>query len=195
MLELTFYQQACLMTSMKIHQHLLVAARQVPSPNFDFRPDETDISLIVIHGISLPPGQFGGTYVEQFFTNVLDPKIHPYFESIQNLRVSSHLFIRRSGEVIQFVPFNKKAFHAGESTYCGRNQCNDYSIGIELEGTDEVPYETIQYEKLCSITLVLMKHYPAISTSRIVGHSDIAPKRKTDPGLAFDWTRYRKAIS
>ncbi|MDH5180287.1 MAG: 1,6-anhydro-N-acetylmuramyl-L-alanine amidase AmpD [Gammaproteobacteria bacterium] len=169
---------------------LLREARFVPSPNYDERPGETPVDLLVIHNISLPPGEFGGPYIEQLFTNCIHPEDHPFFRDIHTLQVSSHLLIRRDGEVIQFVPFHKRAWHAGESTFQGRVRCNDFAIGIELEGTDTVPFTDIQYQKLHEITCSLRKAYPAIVKEHIVGHSDIAPQRKTDPGPAFDWQRY-----
>lgn len=174
---------------MDIHlpEGLLADARFVPSPHCDARPDPVVIDLVVVHNISLPPGQFGGESVEQFFCGTLDTSRHPYFETIMHLRVSSHLFIRRTGEVIQFVPFSKRAWHAGESFFQGRTRCNDFSIGIELEGTDDLPYEKIQYEKLGASILALQKAYPAIGADNIRGHADIAPGRKTDPGASFDW--------
>lgn len=182
---------------MKINQQtgLLEPAQYQPSPHHDDRPAASAIDMIVIHGISLPPGQFGGNAVETFFAGKLDITQHPYFATVNHLRVSSHLFIRRTGEIIQFVPFHKRAWHAGESSYQGKSHCNDFSIGIELEGTDEVPYEQAQYQQLCSAIDSLRQTYPAISDDRIVGHSDIAPGRKTDPGPVFDWDYIkRKAV-
>lgn len=161
--------------------------RQLISPNSDERPDVDDISLLVIHGISLPPGEFGGPYIDQLFTNSLDAAGHPFFREIEGLKVSSHVLIRRDGEVVQYVPFHRRAWHAGVSSFQGRERCNDYAIGIELEGTDTLAYEAIQYQKLAQITDLLQQYYPRIERSRIVGHSDIAPGRKTDPGAAFDW--------
>lgn len=169
---------------------LIESARFVASPHFDQRANgeraEPQIDLVVIHGISLPPGEFGGPYVEQFFTHQLDPLEHPYFAEIIHLDVSSHLFIRRDGELVQFVPFQMRAWHAGKSEYCGRQRCNDFSIGIELEGVDDVPYTEAQYVKLAEVIASLRLAYPQIG-EHIVGHSDIAPGRKTDPGPAFDW--------
>lgn len=180
---------------MEINQHLLIPARQLSSPNRGDRPEGEEISLLVIHNISLPPGEFGGPYIEDLFCNQLDSSVHPFFETIKALRVSSHLVINRQGEVTQYVPFNLKAHHAGESCFEGRDQCNDYSIGIELEGTDEVPFTTEQYRVLGEVTRVIMESYPAITPGRITGHSDIAPGRKTDPGPCFDWEHYRSLIS
>ena len=166
--------------------------RYMPSPNCDARPNRRAPTLIVIHGISLPPGQFGGTAVQKLFTNRLRAGDHPYFKKIADLRVSAHLFIRRDGKLIQFVPFHKRAWHAGDSSYCGRKRCNDFSIGIELEGTDRVRYTDAQYTALASSIAALLRAYPSLSVSRIVGHADIAPGRKTDPGPAFDWAWMRE---
>lgn len=165
-----------------------------PSEHFDERSDPLDISLLVIHNISLPPSIFGNQFVEDFFCGRLDCSLDPFFSEIAELRVSSHLYIKRCGQIIQFVPLNKRAWHAGESNFQGRKKCNDFSIGIELEGTDDTPYEKIQYEKLCELTQLLLKNYPKISLDNIVGHSDIAPGRKTDPGESFDWQWYRKKL-
>ena len=167
----------------------LEQARRCPSPNCNQRPD-TPVSLIVIHNISLPPRQFGGPYIEQLFTNSLNPADHPYFVGIADLQVSAHLLIRRDGEVIQFVPFGLRAWHAGKSSYQGRDNCNDFSIGIELEGADDIPYEEVQYRQLACIVEILQQSYPAIE-QHITGHADIAPGRKTDPGQAFDWSKLR----
>ncbi len=167
--------------------HLLTGVRYAPSPNAEAR-DEAP-SLIVIHNISLPPGEFGGPYIEQLFTNRLDPDAHPYFASIHEKRVSAHVLIRRDGRVVQFVPFHLCAWHAGASTYRGRDNCNDFSIGIELEGTDKIPYEEVQYSVLAALIDALRVAYPSLGKRRIVGHADIAPGRKTDPGAAFDWQR------
>lgn len=165
-------------------------AHFIPSPNHDDRPNAVDVDLLVIHNISLPPNEFGGPYIEQLFTNCLNPDDHPFFREVSELKVSSHLLIRRDGEIIQFVPFHKRAWHAGESDFQGRSRCNDFAIGIELEGADEIPFEAIQYERLAEVTRALQQSYPAINKDHIVGHSDIAPQRKTDPGPAFDWQRY-----
>ena len=159
------------------------------SPNYSSR-EKGEISLIVIHNISLPPGKFGGGYVEQFFQNILDPQVHPYFDEIKELKVSSHLFIQRDGSITQFVPFDKKAWHAGVSNFNGRENCNEFSIGIELEGTDELEYTQQQYDSLVEVSRELMVSYPLITKDNIVGHSDISPGRKTDPGEAFDWDLY-----
>jgi AmpD protein len=167
----------------------LPEARQVPSPNCDDRPPEVVVDLIVVHGISLPPGEFGGLWIDALFTNTLDPAVHPYFREIQGLRVSSHLLIRRGGELVQYVPLQRRAWHAGQSRFAGRERCNDFSIGIELEGTDTLPYTADQYQRLAEVITALRAAYPAITPQRITGHCDIAPGRKTDPGTAFDWPR------
>ena len=179
---------------MRIDQGWLSTATALASPNADPRPDKSDISLLVIHNISLPPGQFGGGHVAELFTNTLDPNTHPYFAEIANLKVSAHLLIDREGVVIQFVPFDQRAWHAGVSAFAGRPACNDFSIGIELEGTDTDPYTHLQYECLVKITQCLIAEYPALSSERVAGHSDIAPDRKTDPGPAFDWARFKALI-
>ena len=176
------------------NDHWVDGVRQCPSPNFNERPENTRINLLVIHNISLPAGQFGGDCVEKLFTNCLDCSSHPDFADLRSLEVSSHLFIDRDGEITQFVPLNLRAWHAGESEYCGQRGCNDFSIGIELEGTDSCPYTDSQYEQLVIVTREIQSHYPAITVDRIVGHSDIAPGRKTDPGGSFDWDRYKKLI-
>jgi len=162
------------------------AARQVPSPNHDARPDGTVIRLIVVHGISLPPGCYGGDAIDALFTNRLDPAAHPYFQAIADLRVSAHFLVRRDGALVQFVRCAERAWHAGASCWDGCERCNDFSIGIELEGVDDEPYEDAQYETLASLIAALRTRYPI---DDVVGHSDIAPGRKTDPGPAFDWSR------
>lgn len=174
---------------------LLLGARQLPSPNCDERPEGVEPDLIVVHGISLPPGEYGGPWIDDLFTNTLDPEVHPYFAGIYQLRVSSHLLIRRNGELVQYVPFHKRAWHAGVSQFDGRERCNDFSIGIELEGSDEEPYELAQYTKLAEVITLLERTYPALSRERLAGHSDIAPGRKTDPGAAFSWTRLFALLS
>lgn len=173
---------------------LLENTRYIPSPNCDDRPDGATADLIVVHGISLPPGQFGGPWIDALFANTLDPAAHPYFQTIADLRVSAHLLIRRNGEIVQYVPFQRRAWHAGASTYAGRHRCNDFSIGIELEGTDERAYEDRQYAGLIAAIAALRAAYPAITPDRLTGHADIAPGRKTDPGPAFDWMRLRHAL-
>ena len=177
-----------------IKNGLLDSANQLSSPHFNNRPDENDVSLLVIHNISLPPEQFDNDCVEQFFCGSLDHTVDPYFEHIKNLRVSAHLFIKRDGSLIQFVPFHKRAWHAGESNFRGRENCNDYSIGVELQGTDSLAYTDEQYQRLIEVTKILMAVYPGIKTDRIVGHCEIAPERKTDPGDSFEWSRYLDAI-
>jgi N-acetyl-anhydromuramoyl-L-alanine amidase len=174
---------------------LLSAARHVTSPNCDARPTGVRASLIVIHGISLPPGKFGGPWIERLFTNRLPADRHAFFRTIATLRVSSHLVIRRGGRVLQFVPFHRRAWHAGVSSYQGRERCNDFSIGIELEGTDRRAYTDAQYRVLARVLRVLLASYASLAADRIVGHSDIAPGRKSDPGPAFDWKRLRAAIA
>ncbi|MGH8631631.1 MAG: 1,6-anhydro-N-acetylmuramyl-L-alanine amidase AmpD [Burkholderiales bacterium] len=161
--------------------------RYAPTPHCDERPDPADISLIVVHAISLPPGAFGGPHIERFFTGRLDAAAHPYFGSIKDLEVSAHLLIDRHGEITQFVTFDRRAWHAGASFFDGRERCNDFSIGIELEGSDEQPFAVVQYERLARCCRALLEAYPALTAARIVGHSDIAPGRKTDPGPHFDW--------
>ncbi|MDJ0919104.1 MAG: 1,6-anhydro-N-acetylmuramyl-L-alanine amidase AmpD [Woeseiaceae bacterium] len=168
---------------------LISPARFCRSGNCDERPGSASIDTVVIHSISLPPGEFGGPAIEQLFTNSLDHAAHPYFGEIEGLTVSAHLLIRRDGELVQFVSFNERAWHAGESTFRGQSRCNDFSIGIELEGLDDVPYEPAQYEVLAGVIAALKRAYPALSNRRIAGHSDIAPGRKTDPGPAFEWLR------
>ncbi len=174
---------------MKIEHHRLTSAQQVVSPNQDERPDQEDISLLVIHCISLPPGQYGGGYIQQLFSNQLDADEHPYFADIYQLKVSAHILICRSGEIIQFVPFNKRAWHAGKSCYQGRERCNDFSIGIELEGCETEAYSDAQYDSLQQLIYCLYQTYPRLNRQRVCGHSEIAPGRKTDPGTSFDWQR------
>lgn len=181
--------------SFAIDVGLMHDARQVASPNRDTRPDGVLPDLIVVHNISLPPGEYGGPWIERLFTNTLPPGQHPYFATIAGLKVSSHLLIRRDGERVQFVPFNERAWHAGVSMYRGRERCNDFSIGIELEGSDEEPFEAAQYRVLSLTIAALCRAYPSLSPERITGHSDIAPGRKTDPGTAFDWQRLRALLA
>ncbi len=182
------------MTILNITNGWLEGVRQLESPNKDARPFAESINLLVIHGISLPPGDFGGGWIDDLFMNRLDTSAHPYFAEIKGIEVSAHVLIRRDGEIVQYVPFSERAWHAGESCFDGRERCNDFSIGIELEGTDEWPYETVQYERLVAVTEVLQRTYPEITDDRIVGHKDIAPGRKTDPGPAFDWGRYHSML-
>ncbi len=190
--------------------HLLQGARQLPSPHYDERPQPddalvaagpmvNDISLLVIHAISLPPGEFGAgsaelRYIDALFLGQLDTSAHPYFETLQGLRVSAHVCIFRDGSVTQYVPFDRRAWHAGASSFAGRSRCNDYSIGIELEGCDELPFEPAQYTTLDAVIRAVRLRYPTITRDRIVGHSDIAPGRKTDPGPHFDWPRVRATL-
>lgn len=175
-------------------QGWLGGARRVPSPHCDERPPEVSASLLVIHNISLPPGQWGGPWIEDLFLGRLNPDAHPYFAEIAALRVSAHLLIRRDGEVLQFVSFLQRAWHAGVSLFAGRSACNDFSIGIELEGADCVPYTDAQYAQLGRATRHLLAAYSELEPDRICGHADIAPGRKTDPGPAFDWQRYRSLL-
>lgn len=168
--------------------------RRRSSPHCDDRPDPTDISLLVIHNISLPARVFGGPWIENLFLGKLDPNDHPSFQDIAEMRVSAHLLIRRDGSLIQFVPFQRRAWHAGESRYEDRGACNDFSIGIELEGADDVPYTDIQYQHLAQVSREIMSTYPEITRDRITGHSDIAPERKSDPGPAFDWQRFQQDL-
>lgn len=167
-------------------------ARYIASPNFDHRPAESGIELLVIHNISLPPREFGGDGVVELFTNRLQADAHPYYAMIHEMRVSAHFFVRRDGELIQFVPCELRAWHAGVSSWRGRERCNDFSIGIELEGTDDLAYTDAQYDTLIALTRALFTHYGVLE---LAGHADIAPDRKTDPGAAFDWGRFRAAIA
>ncbi|MFP6782486.1 MAG: 1,6-anhydro-N-acetylmuramyl-L-alanine amidase AmpD [Gammaproteobacteria bacterium] len=167
----------------------------IPSPNFDYRPLSSIIDLIVIHSISLPPGQFGSDCIERFFKNDLDASAHPYFVSIEELKVSSHFLIERTGILKQFVSTNMRAWHCGESSFNGRTRCNDFSIGIELEGCDDIGFTEKQYTVLNHVLVELVGAYPNVSDERIVGHQDIAPRRKTDPGPHFDWDRTRNALN
>ncbi len=169
--------------------------RRLPSPNCDPRPSGLEPELIVLHGISLPPGRYGGPWIDRLFTNTLPAGADPYFATIQDLRVSSHVLITRDGTLTQYVPFSMRAWHAGASTWCGREACNDYSIGIELEGTDDEPYDERQYPVLAALIASLQQAYPALASGAIAGHSDIAPGRKTDPGPAFDWKRLERWVS
>ena len=178
-----------------VRDGFLHGVRYAASPNCDARPPGCEPELVVVHGISLPPGEFGGDAIEHLFTNTLDLRAHPYFERLRGLRVSAHALIRRDGEVVQFVPFHRRAWHAGESCYAGRTACNDFSIGIELEGTDEQPYAEAQVRTLAAMIRALRACYPGLGPDRVVGHSDIAPGRKTDPGPHFDWTRLRQLLA
>jgi len=175
------------------NQAWLEGIRHCPSPHYDDRPFE--IELLVIHGISLPPGEFGGPFIDQLFTGTLDKKAHPTFTNLAHLRVSAHLLIRRQGEITQYVSFQKRAWHAGVSNFAGRPACNDFSIGIELEGCDEVPYHEEQYQQLAKVIKILQRAWPQLTPARIVGHSEIAPQRKTDPGPAFVWSRLHQLLN
>ena len=172
----------------------LAPARRLESPNFDVRPAGSEINLLVVHGISLPPGEYGGGWIDDLFMNRLQTSAHPYFAEIEGLEVSTHVLIRRDGELVQYVNFEERAWHAGRSCFEGIERCNDYSIGIELEGTDDSAYEPVQYARLAILARHLMQVYPGIKEERIVGHSDIAPGRKTDPGTAFDWQHFRQLL-
>ena len=174
---------------------LLRGARFVPSPNQDERPEGAEIDLVVVHGISLPPGEFGGPWIERLFLGRLPAEAHPFFETIRELRVSAHLLIRRSGALVQYVPFHRRAWHAGESRWEGRERCNDFSVGIELEGADDLPYEGAQYRALAEAVAALAAAWPAITPERVVGHSDVAPGRKTDPGPRFDRERLGELLA
>jgi N-acetyl-anhydromuramoyl-L-alanine amidase len=174
---------------------LLLAARQVLSPHCDARPSGVLPELIVVHGISLPPGQFGGPWIDNLFCGNLPAQAHPSFAAIASLRVSAHSVIDREGRISQYVPFMARAWHAGESSYRGRPACNDFSIGIELEGADDVPYTSSQYESLAALIAALCAAYPTLSSERMAGHSDIAPGRKSDPGPLFDWPRLRALLA
>lgn len=170
-------------------------ARWLASPHFDTRPEAEDISLLVIHYISLPPEQFGGGYIDDFFLGRLNPEIHPYFAEIHEIRVSAHCLIERNGLVTQYVNFNDRAWHAGISSFDGREKCNDFSIGIELEGSNEQPFTEAQYQALALVTKDIMQTYPQITLDRIVGHNQIAPERKIDPGQYFDWGSYLERLT
>jgi N-acetyl-anhydromuramoyl-L-alanine amidase len=169
-------------------------ARQLPSPNCDDRPPGSVPDLIILHGISLPPGEFGGPWIDLLFTNRLPVAGHPFFAEIAALQVSSHVLIRRDGALVQYVPFQRRAWHAGQSSWEGRTRCNDFSVGIELEGTDATPYEPVQYAMAARLVAELCRVYPALSPDRVVGHSDVAPGRKTDPGMSFDWPLLRALV-
>jgi AmpD protein len=170
-------------------------ARQVPSPNCDARPDGETPSLLVVHGISLPPGEYGGPWIDRLFTNRLDPAVHPYFAEIADLRVSAHLLVRRDGELVQYVPLHWRAWHAGQSEYCGRGACNDFSIGIEMEGCDDEPYCAVQYVVLAKLVVALQEAYPQLADNPVLGHCDIAPGRKTDPGPSFEWSHLASQVA
>ena len=181
--------------SFTVEQGWLRPARRAASPNREPRPPGCAPDLLVIHNISLPPGNFGGDCIERFFTNCLDWDEHPFFEEIRGVTVSAHLLLRRDGEAVQFVSFDERAWHAGQSCYAGRDNCNDFSIGIELEGTDSEPYSDAQYGALVAVILALQEAYPSLRAADVVGHSDIAPGRKTDPGPSFDWGRLNRGLA
>ncbi|KAE9538333.1 1,6-anhydro-N-acetylmuramyl-L-alanine amidase AmpD [Ursidibacter maritimus] len=183
------------MNTLHIDNGWLLGEKQVISPHFDPRPFNDDISLLVIHYISLPPDEFGGDFIDRFFQGKLDPTEHPYFEEIKDLKVSAHCLINRQGNITQYVNFNDMAWHAGASSFDGREKCNQFSIGIELEGSNNQPFTQEQYQTLAKLTKVIIKTYPKITPERIVGHCDIAPGRKIDPGQYFDWCYYRDLIS
>ena len=182
-----------LQTKFQVVDGELIGARQIASTNFNQRPENTEIQLLVIHNISLPPSQFGGSYIEQFFQNQLDWSVHPYFKTIEGMQVSAHLLILRTGEVLQFVNFKNRAWHAGRSSYLAKVECNDYSIGIELEGSDDTDFEEVQYQALSNVVATLQAAYPKIGP-HLAGHSDIAPGRKTDPGPHFQWQYFREML-
>ena len=173
---------------------LLVGARQVLSPHCDARPAGVLPELLVVHGISLPPGEFGGPWIDRLFTGTLSPAAHPYFRTIATQRVSAHALIRRDGQIVQYVPFGERAWHAGQSAWAGRTACNDFSIGVELEGTDDTPYSDAQYPALAELLAALLAAYPSLTPQAIVGHSDVSPGRKTDPGASFEWPRLRTEL-
>lgn len=173
---------------------LLTGVRQVLSPHCDARPAGALPTLLVVHGISLPPGEFGGPWIDRLFTGTLPPQTHPYFREIEGLKASAHALIRRDGQIVQYVPFGERAWHAGNSEYQGRSACNDFSIGVELEGTEDTAYTDAQYTQLARLAAALLSAYASLSAQHIVGHSDIAPGRKTDPGAAFDWARFRGSL-
>ena len=172
----------------------LQSVEVIQSPNFDARPDNTKIKLIVVHGISLPPGEYGGGHIQDFFCNNLDTSKHDYFPGICGMKVSAHCLIERSGNIIQFVSFLQRAWHAGDSSWHGEKACNNFSIGIELEGSDDQAYSDKQYQRLAELTRSLMSRYVDIGKEAITGHCDIAPGRKTDPGPAFDWARLQSLL-
>jgi AmpD protein len=178
-----------------VESGLMQGARQIASPNHDLRPPGVEADLIVVHGISLPPGEYGGAWIDRLFTNTLPAEVHPYFAEVCSLRVSSHVVVSREGAVTQYVKFTERAWHAGRSIYQGREACNDFSVGIELEGTDTTPYEAAQYSALAEVVAALCATYPRLSPNRLVGHNDISPGRKSDPGPAFDWPRARRLIA
>lgn len=176
-------------TQLEVEEHRLLGVRQLDSPHADARPEPTDISLLVIHAISLPAGRYGGGYIDDLFMGRLDCDAHPDFETLRDVRVSAHACIFRDGSITQYVPFDRRAWHAGISSFEGRSRCNDFAVGVELEGCDDEPFTDPQYTALGRVADVLLRAYPALTFGRIVGHADIAPARKTDPGPHFDWQR------
>lgn len=183
------------MNSLHIRTGWLTTANRCLSPNYNARPSGVAVDTLVVHGITLPPGQFGHGHVNALFTNCLDATAQPYFAQVAALRVSAHALIERTGVIIQYVNFDDRAWHAGQSSFAGRTAVNDFAVGVELEGTDECPYTPAQYRQLGRLAAALMLYYPAITRNRIVGHSDIAPERKTDPGPAFDWAWFDRALA
>ena len=180
--------------SLRIDNGWLIEVEHCRSPNFNSRPDNMTPRLLVVHNISLPPAKFGGGYIKDLFLNRLDSKVDPYFETIESLKVSAHLLIERDGALIQFVSFDQRAWHAGASEYCNVADCNDFSIGIEMEGTDTLSYTEQQYQQLALVSAALIRYYPQLNSEHVTGHSDIAPQRKTDPGMAFNWTYYHRLL-
>ncbi|MBR0573101.1 MULTISPECIES: 1,6-anhydro-N-acetylmuramyl-L-alanine amidase AmpD [Pasteurellaceae] len=182
-------------SNLTIKNGWLTQSKRVLSPHFSQRSDVNDISLLVIHYISLPPEQFGGDFIDRFFEGTLDPTHHPYFKEIKDLKVSAHCLINRNGEITQYVNFNDMAWHAGISQFQSRDKCNEFSIGIELEGSNEQPFTELQYQSLVKLTHIIMRNYPQITQDRIVGHCDIAPERKIDPGQYFNWDYYNQLLT
>ncbi|BBB25527.1 1,6-anhydro-N-acetylmuramyl-L-alanine amidase AmpD [Amphritea japonica] len=181
--------------SLRIENGWLTEGEHCPSPNYNSRPENVTPRLLVVHNISLPPAKFGGGYIKDFFLNRLNSKADPYFATIESLQVSAHLLIEREGTLVQFVSFDQRAWHAGASEYRSVADCNDFSIGIEMEGTDNIPYTEQQYQQLALVSAALIRYYPQLSPDDVAGHSDIAPQRKTDPGMAFNWVYYNRLLS
>jgi len=192
---MTYSHQRQNNTNLRIVDHWLTDARVCRSENADARPQDCEIDTVVIHSISLPPGEYGGAHIDALFTNKLDPAGHPYFDCIHELKVSAHLLINRRGALTQYVGFDQRAWHAGESTFQGRERCNDFSIGIELEGTDDSAFEAPQYIALARVITLLRREYSTLHPKHLVGHSDIAPGRKTDPGPGFDWSKLNRLLA
>jgi AmpD protein len=180
---------------MNIINGWLDAALKVPSPNYNERPNGGPVDLLVVHNISLPPNEFGTPYIELFFQNKLPTEAHPYFRQLEGVEVSAHFLVKRCGTIIQFVSCDHRAWHAGQSSFCEQENCNDFSIGIELEGSDAVPFEALQYKQLSRLTAAVQNQFPLITKCRITGHEDIAPGRKTDPGPFFDWQSYLASVN